>query len=321
MPHKTREWIMVWCRNCTIPLSLSLSLLVFSGSSWEGFVQKVHHSCPPSQRLCTSVFQSVFLLVVEHLFQSVVAFVFVFLTLLYGGYVFKDAWQLSSLQSGDEQSFTFELLASQLFSLKTFHSCQCKTFLKQPLLKCHCTPLDAFRPPKLCLYLQKIPRLKLESAPLRILCRICQLKKVFDLGERVLRRHFCGAREKFKSCWSSEHTLSSVIIITVIMVIIDDDHHCHDDSSHLRLSGVFQSISFSRQRSSQVSICNTTTTITKLLILVKMIKLHFVIQNIKSLFLSSVASSHVLKYNTPIYPTELHKVPEVSKKTNTESIK
>ena len=182
--------------------------LVFSSSSWEGFVQKVHHSCPPSQRLCTSVFQSVFLLVVEHLFQSVVAFVFVFLTLLYGGYVFKDAWQLSSLQSGDEQSFTFELLTFQLFSLKTFHSCQCKTFLKQPLLKCHCTPLDAFRPPKLCLYLQKIPRLKLESAPLRILCRICQLKKVFDLGERVLRRHFCGARKKFKSCWSSEHTLS-----------------------------------------------------------------------------------------------------------------
>ena len=146
------------------------------------------------------------------------------LTLQYGGDGVKNAWQLASLQSGDEQSFTFELLTFQLFSLKTFLSCQCKTFLKQPLLKCHCTPPDAFSPLKLCLYLQKIPRLYLESSSPYSVLNLPTKESVWSWREGA-EEAFCGKRKKFKSCPSSVPSSWSSLPITIITVY----DHCHDN--------------------------------------------------------------------------------------------
>ena len=153
------------------------------------------------------VFVFVFIFVIEYVFASV------FWTLLYIGEleikcttaVVSSKWRSSELHFW---TFHFSAFRPQTFSAfqpQNFsHIFNRKIFLSVSTAKlfsgfhwCISSPKTQFVFAKNAFYLN------LELASPLIPCRFCQLKKVFDLGEMMLRRHFCAARKKFKSRWSS----------------------------------------------------------------------------------------------------------------------
>ena len=192
-----------------------------------------------SIRICISIYISVFQYVFAFVFVFVFIFVFeyvfasVFWTLLYIGEleikcttaVVSSKWRSSELHFW---TFHFSAFRPQTFSAfqpQNFsHIFNRKFFLSVSNAElfsgfhwCISSPKSQFVFAKNAFYL------KLELASPLIPCRFCQLKKVFDLGEMMLRRHFCAARKKFKSRWSSaisHHSQKTIMVIIMAGVCI-----------------------------------------------------------------------------------------------------